>query len=75
MFKIRSMKPEYIAEAIGIISKSDSITVSFNVPVNDNYSHTYAILIHESNASVIKQLTDAGFSLSLTPKGLAVDKL
>lgn len=69
------MKPEYIAEAIGIISKSDSITVSFNVPVNDNYSHTYAILIHESNASVIKQLTDAGFSLSLTPKGLAVDKL
>lgn len=69
------MKPEYIAEAIGIISKSNSITVSFNVPVNDNYSHTYAILIHESNASVIKQLTDAGFSLSLTPKGLAVDKL
>ena len=58
------MKPEYIAEAIGIISKSNSITVSFNVPVNDNYTHTYAILIHESNASVIKQLTDAGFSLS-----------
>ena len=68
------MKPEYIAEAIGIISKSNSITVSFNVPVNDNYSHTYAILIHKSNASVIKQLTDAGFSLSMNTKGLAVDK-
>lgn len=68
------MKPEYIAEAIGIISKSNSITVSFNVPVNDNYSHTYAILIHQSNASVIKQLADAGFSLSMNPKGLAVDK-
>lgn len=68
------MNPEYIAEAIGIISKSNSITVSFNVPVNDNYSHTYAILIHQSNASVIKQLADAGFSLSMNPKGLAVDK-
>ena len=68
------MKPEYLAEAIGIISKSNSITVSFNVPVNDNYSHTYAILIHQSNASVIKQLTNAGFSLSMTSKGLSVDK-
>lgn len=68
------MKPEYIAEAIGIISKSNSITVSFNVPVNDNYSHTYAILIHQSNASVIKQLTNAGFSLSMTSKGLSVEK-
>lgn len=68
------MKPENLADAIGIISKSNSIKVSFNVPVNDNYSHTYAILIHESNASVIKQLVAAGFSLSMTPKGLAVDK-
>ena len=68
------MKPEYIAEAISIISKSNSIKVSFNVPVNDNYSHTYAILIHESNASVINQLVNAGFSLSMTPKGLSVDK-
>lgn len=68
------MKPENLADAIGIISKSNSIKVSFNVPVNDNYSHTYAILIHESNASVIKQLVAAGFSLSMTSKGLAVDK-
>ena len=68
------MKPEYIAEAISIISKSNSIKVSFNVPVKDNYSHTYAILIHESNASVINQLVNSGFSLSMTPKGLSVDK-
>ncbi|RXE74633.1 hypothetical protein ED551_02025 [Muribaculaceae bacterium Isolate-013 (NCI)] len=68
------MKPGFLAEAISIISKSNSITVSFNVPVNDNYSHTYAILIHQSNASVIKQLTNAGFSLSMTSKGLSVDK-
>lgn len=68
------MKPGFFAEAIGIISKSNSIKVSFNVPVNDNYSHTYAILIHESNASVVKELVNAGFSLSMNPKGLAVDK-
>lgn len=68
------MKPGYIAEAISIISKSNSIKVSFNVPVKDNYSHTYAILIHESNASVINQLVNAGFSLSMTPKGLSVNK-
>lgn len=68
------MKPEYIAEAISIISKSNSIKVSFNVPVKDNYSHTYAILIHESNASVINQLVNAGFSLSMCEKGLSVDK-
>lgn len=68
------MKPEYLAEAIGIISKSNSIKVSFNVPVKDHISHTYAILIHESNTSVINQLIAAGFSLSMNPKGLAVDK-
>jgi hypothetical protein len=68
------MKPEHIAEAISIISKSNSIKVSFNVPIKDNYSHTYAILIHESNASAINQLVNAGFSLSMTQKGLSVDK-
>lgn len=71
---INAMKPEYIAEAISIISKSNSIKVSFNVPVKDNYSHIYAILIHESNASVINHLINAGFSLSMTTKGLSVDK-
>lgn len=68
------MKPEYIADAVSIITKSNSIKVSFNVPVDNHISHTYSILIHESNASVINQLISAGFSLSMTPKGLAVDK-
>lgn len=68
------MKPEYLADAISIITKSNSIKVSFNVPINDNYSHTYPILIHESNATAINQLIAVGFSLHMTPKGLAVDK-
>lgn len=68
------MKSEQLQEAIAIITKSNSIKVSFNVPVNDHYSNVYQILIHESNAKVIEELYKAGFSLSMTPKGLSVDK-
>lgn len=68
------MKPEYFQEALQIISKSNSIKVSFNVPVNDNYSNVHQILIHNSNAAVIKELIAAGFSLSMNDKGLSVNK-
>lgn len=68
------MKAEYFQEALQIISQSNSIKVSFNVPVKDNYANTYPILIHNSNATVISQLVGAGFSLSMTDKGLSVAK-
>lgn len=68
------MKPEYFQEALQIISKSNSIKVSFNVPVNDNYSNVHQILIHNSNATVINELIAAGFSLSMNDKGLSVNK-
>lgn len=68
------MKAQYFQEAIQIISKSNSIKVSFNVPVENNYSHVYDILIHNSNASVINELIEAGFSLSMNDKGLSVNK-
>lgn len=68
------MKPEYFQEAIQIISKSNSIKVSFNIPVNDNYSNVHQILIHNSNATVINELIAAGFSLSMNDKGLSVSK-
>lgn len=68
------MKTEYFQEALQIISKSNSIKVSFNVPVKDNYSNVYQILIHNSNATVIKDLIAADFSLSMTDKGLSVTK-
>lgn len=68
------MKPEYFTEAVEIISKSLSCVVKFNTPVNDNYSNTYPILILESNGRVIDDLHKAGFSMSMTKKGLAVDK-
>ena len=68
------MKPEHFQEALDIITTNNRIKVSFNTPVNDNYSNVYDILIHESNGSVITKLVNAGFSLSMTPKGLSVTK-
>lgn len=69
------MKPEHISAALDIIRASAaSITVSFNTPVKDHYSRVYDILILQSNATVIKSLVEAGFSLHMTDKGLAVDK-
>lgn len=68
------MKTEDFQQALAIISKSNSIKVSFNVPVADNYSHVHQILIHESNASVVEELINAGFHLSMSSKGLIVDK-
>jgi hypothetical protein len=68
------MNADYFQEALQIISKSNSIKVSFNVPVNDNYSNVHQILIHNSNATVINELIAAGFSLSMNDKGLSVNK-
>ena len=66
------MKKEFKDKAIAILSNSNSVKVSFNVPVTDRYNNVYEILIHESNASVINELIAEGFSLSMNPKGLSV---
>jgi len=60
--------------ALDILSGSNSVKVSFNVPMKDSYSHMYGIIIHKSNVSTIDALHDAGFKLSMTNKGLHVDK-
>ena len=61
-------------EGLLYLPRNNRITVSFNTPIADNYSHVYPLLIHESNASVLKQLYEAGFSMSMTKKGLEVSK-
>lgn len=68
------MKVEDFEQVLAIITTNNQIKVSFNTPVEDNYSHVYQILIHESNATVIKKLIEAGFSCAMTPKGLNVTK-
>lgn len=68
------MTAEQKNRAIEIISKSNSVNVRFNVPIKDNYSNVYEILIIESNASLISELTSEGYSVSMTKKGLSVNK-
>lgn len=69
-----NMQESDFQRALEIITRNNRITVSFNTPIADNYSLVYSILIHESNASVLKRLHEAGYSLSMTKKGLNVDK-
>ncbi len=61
-------------KAVELVSSSNSIKVAFNVPVKDHCSNVYQLLILESNASIINQLIAAGYSLSMSAKGLVVDK-
>ena len=68
------MQESAFRHALEIITRNNRITVSFNTPIADNYSQVYPLLIHESNASVLKQLHEAGFSMSMTKKGLEVSK-
>lgn len=68
------MKAEYLSRAVELIATSNSPKVSFNVPVTDNYSNVHDILIHESNASLITNLVNEGFSVSMCSKGLSVTK-
>lgn len=68
------MTTQQFNEAIQIIAQNNSVKVSFNVPITDNYTSTHQILIHESKPSVIDELIKKGYSLSMTPKGLSVNK-
>jgi len=68
------MSEDAFNQAIEIIKQSNSCVVAFNVPINDNYSRVYDILILESNGAVLSELHDAGFSMSMTKKGLSVTK-
>ena len=51
-----NMQESDFRSALEIITRNNRITVSFNTPIADNYSQVYPLLIHESNASVLKQL-------------------
>lgn len=68
------MTAEQKNRAIEIISKSNSVNVRFNVPIKDSYSNVYEILILESNDSLISELIKEGYSVSMTKKGLSVNK-
>lgn len=75
MIHSKKMTQEHFRQALSIIQDSENVKVSFNVPINDSYSQRHDILIHNSNATLVKQLVEAGFSLSMCENGLSVYKL
>lgn len=68
------MTKEALNRALELITGSNSTQVSFNVPVNDNYSNVHQVLIHKCNAILINKLVSEGYSLHMTDKGLSIDK-
>lgn len=62
-------------KAVSIItSNASSVKVSFNVPIRDNYSSVYPILIHQAAPCLIQRLIEAGFSVGMCDKGAYVEK-
>ena len=43
-----NMQESDFRRALEIITRNNRITVSFNTPIADNYSHVYPLLIHYS---------------------------
>ena len=62
-----NMDVEDFVKAVMLIATSNSCKAQYIVPVNDNYSNTYDILI-------LDELHKAGYSLSMSSKGLVVNK-
>ena len=69
-----NMEVEDFVKAVMLIATSNCCKAQFIVPVKDNYSQTYDILIQESNGKVVDELIKAGYSLSMSSKGLVVNK-
>ena len=69
-----NMDVEDFVKAVMLIATSNGCKAQYIVPVKDNYSHTYDILILESNGKILDELHKAGYSLSMSSKGLVVNK-
>lgn len=62
-------------EAVAIITTNPSeVSVSFNVPINDNYGNVYPILINKAAPCLISNLIRAGFTCGVCSKGVYVEK-
>lgn len=62
-------------KAVEIISLFTSqTTVSFNVPVHDNYCNVYPILLKESCPALVSRLIQEGYSIGISEKGAYVEK-
>lgn len=62
-------------QAVEIIANYQSqTTVSFNVPINGNYSNVYPILLKEACPGLVNSLLAHGYSIGICDRGAYVDK-
>ena len=52
-----NMQESDFRRALEIITRNNRITVSFNTPIADNYSHVYPLFIHERMPQFSKNCT------------------
>jgi len=65
----------HFTTAVKIISSFKSqCTVSFNVPINDNYSNVYPILIKQCAPGLVNELLANGFVIGVCEKGAYVER-
>lgn len=69
------MKDEHKKQLLEIVQASNSCQVKFNVPVHDNYSNTYYLVILECNPKLVQDLVKEGFMLTLRDGKLIPDKI
>ena len=57
-----------------IANRASSTTLSFNMPINDNYSNVYPIVLHKAAPGLIETLIRNGYSVGVCAKGTYIDK-
>lgn len=62
-------------EAVEIIANyQSSTTVSFNVPINGNYSNVFPILLKDACPGLVSALIQKGYHIGVCDRGAYVDK-
>lgn len=62
--------------AVKIITlHASSTTLSFNVPIQDNYLNVYPIVLHKATPGLIKSLIENEFNVGVCDKGTYIDKI
>lgn len=69
------MNDSYFTKAVEIITThTSSTTLSFNVPVSDNYSNVYPIVLHKATPGLIEALIRNGYNVGVCAKGTYIEK-
>ena len=65
---------EQTMQVLEILALQNDVELRMNVPINDNYSNVYDILILRCNIATTKALIAKDYSLAMSKKGLYITK-